>query len=152
MRRSTVQVCHGPDLFRSLASGRRDTGVKLVSVRITIRISDEVLPAAMTQARRRGQTLGQFIEPCGAIEISYEVGGGLDEDTRAARRAVKEAAEAQERAAEKSRAAARRLKARGLKGVEVAAVLGVSEQRVSQLLKPKASTKKTRGTRAKISA
>lgn len=69
------------------------------------------------------------------VRITPEVGDGLDEATRAARRAVKEAARSQARAAAMSRDAARRLKAKGLTGRDVAAVLGVSEQRVSQLLR-----------------
>lgn len=70
-----------------------------------------------------------------AVRITPEVGDGLDEATRAARRAVKEAARSQARAGAMSRDAARRLKAKGLTGRDVAVVLGVSEQRVSQLLR-----------------
>lgn len=44
-------------------------------------------------------------------------------------------AQAQERIATESRAIARELRARGLTGADTAAVLGVSPQRVSQLLK-----------------
>lgn len=44
-------------------------------------------------------------------------------------------AQAQERIATESRAIARELRARGLTGTDTAAVLGVSPQRVSQLLK-----------------
>ena len=69
------------------------------------------------------------------IEIVPEVGGGLDEKTRAARAAVAEADQAQRRAAARSRLAARDLRQAGLSGRDIAAVLKVSPQRVSQLLK-----------------
>jgi hypothetical protein len=60
------------------------------------------------------------------IEIVPEVGGGLDEKTRAARAAVAEADQAQRRAAARSRLAARDLRQAGLSGRDIAAVLKVS--------------------------
>jgi hypothetical protein len=69
-----------------------------------------------------------------ALKILPEVGGGLDTDIREAREIVTEAAELQQRAAERSRRVARRLKSQGLTGRDIARVLGVSPQRVSQLL------------------
>lgn len=69
-----------------------------------------------------------------ALEIVPEVGGGLDTDIREAREIVTTAAEMQQRAAERSRRVARRLKSQGLTGRDIARVLGVSPQRVSQLL------------------
>ena len=69
------------------------------------------------------------------VAITPEVGGGLDEQTRAAREAVTDADRAQRRAAAQSREAARRLRQAGLSGRDIAKVLDVSPQRVSQLLK-----------------
>jgi len=69
------------------------------------------------------------------VEVTPEIGGELGEQTTAARAAVAEADMAQRRAAAESRAAARRLRDAGLSGRDIAAVLRVSPQRVSQLLK-----------------
>jgi hypothetical protein len=68
------------------------------------------------------------------IDVIPHIGGGLDEAARGARDAVRQAEEAQRRAAAKSRSVARRLRAQGLSGRDIAAVLRVSPQRVSQLL------------------
>jgi hypothetical protein len=73
------------------------------------------------------------------VEIVPDIGGGLDEQTRAARAAVAEADQAQRRAAARSRQAARDLRQAGLSGRDIAAVLKVSPQRVSQLLKNSAA-------------
>lgn len=70
-----------------------------------------------------------------AIDISYVLGGGLDGEIAAARHATAAAAKQQTEAAVRSRKVARQLKSRVLRNREVAAVLGVSEQRASQLLK-----------------
>lgn len=69
-----------------------------------------------------------------AVNIVPEVGGGLDTDIREAREIVTKAAEMQQRAAERSRRVARSLKSQGLTGRDIARVLGVSPQRVSQLI------------------
>jgi DNA-directed RNA polymerase specialized sigma24 family protein len=69
------------------------------------------------------------------VTVTPEIGGGLDEETRAAREAVSAANQAQRQAAARSRAAARRLRQAGLTGRDIAKVLGVSPQRVSQLLR-----------------
>lgn len=68
------------------------------------------------------------------VEITPEIPGSLGTELAEARRAVADAADAQREAAAKSRAAARRLKAAGLSGRDIAAVLDLSPQRVSQLL------------------
>lgn len=73
------------------------------------------------------------------VEITPEIGGELGEQTRAARDAVSRADAAQRQAAAESRAAARSLRQAGLTGRDIAAVLKVSPQRVSQLLKSSAS-------------
>jgi DNA-directed RNA polymerase specialized sigma24 family protein len=69
------------------------------------------------------------------VEIIPEIGGGLDEQTRDARQAVTDADRAQRAAAERSREAARQLQRAGLSGRDIAKVLNVSPQRVSQLMK-----------------
>ena len=69
------------------------------------------------------------------VTIKPEVGDGLDEATQAAREAVTAADRAVREAAMQSRKAARDLKDAGLSGRDIAAILRVSAQRVSQLLK-----------------
>jgi DNA-directed RNA polymerase specialized sigma subunit len=69
------------------------------------------------------------------VVIKPEVGGGLDEATQAAREAVAAADRAMREAAARSRKVARELKEAGLSGRDIAAILRVSAQRVSQLLK-----------------
>ncbi len=69
------------------------------------------------------------------VVIAAEVGGGLDEEARAAREAVAAADRATREAAARSRKVARDLRDAGLSGRDIAAILKVSAQRVSQLLK-----------------
>ena len=69
------------------------------------------------------------------VTIKPEVGDGLDEATQAARDAVTAADRAVREAAMQSRKAAGDLKDAGLSGRDIAAILRVSAQRVSQLLK-----------------
>jgi DNA-directed RNA polymerase specialized sigma24 family protein len=69
------------------------------------------------------------------VIIHPEVGGGLDQAAEAAREAVAEAEQALRAAAVRSRQVARQLKHEGLSGRDIAAILHVSAQRVSQLLK-----------------
>lgn len=70
-----------------------------------------------------------------AVEVTPEIGHGLDEQATAARAAVRAAASAQQKAAAQSREAAHLLQHAGLTGRDIAAVLQVSPQRVSQLLR-----------------
>ncbi len=70
-----------------------------------------------------------------AVIIHTEVGGGLDQAADAAREAITEAEQALRAAAARSRQVARQLKQEGLSGRDIAAILHVSAQRVSQLLK-----------------
>lgn len=60
--------------------------------------------------------------------------GSLSRRVAATRRKVRAAAEAQEKAAAESRKIARELKDRGLSGKDIAEVLEVSPQRVSQIV------------------
>lgn len=83
-----------------------------------------------------------------AVDIAFKAEDDLDAEIREARRAAEEAATAQEVAAEKARSVARRLAGRKYKGVEIAAVLGVSKQRASQLVNPRQGAKRNRRTRA----
>jgi hypothetical protein len=69
------------------------------------------------------------------VEITPEIGGGVEVRAANARRAVAAAEETRRSAAAEQRAAARDLAAAGLPGRDIAVVLGVSAQRVSQLLK-----------------
>jgi DNA-directed RNA polymerase specialized sigma24 family protein len=69
------------------------------------------------------------------VVIRPEVGDGLDQAAEAAREAVAEAERALRAAAARSRQVARQLKREGLSGRDIAAILHVSAQRVSQLLK-----------------
>lgn len=70
-----------------------------------------------------------------AVLIRPEVGSGLDEEAEAARAAVSEAEHALRAAAARSRQVARRLRDEGLSGRDIAVILHVSAQRVSQLLR-----------------
>jgi hypothetical protein len=80
------------------------------------------------------------------VEITPEVGDDLDQAISDVRRKIAEAAKAQSRAAEESRALVRRLAAKGLSGKDTAHVLGVSPQRVSQLLRTDKAGHRKRST------
>jgi DNA-directed RNA polymerase specialized sigma subunit len=74
------------------------------------------------------------------IVIEPQVGGGLDSEADAAREALAEAEHALRAAAARSRQVAQRLSQEGLSGRDIAVILHVSAQRVSQLLKSAKST------------
>jgi hypothetical protein len=93
-------------------------------------LQDAEMMARDLISRRLGISKDAF-----AVKITPEIGDGLDEQTRAAREAVSAAEQAQRKAAVQSRDAARRLRQAGLTGRDIAKVLDVSPQRVSQLLK-----------------
>ena len=69
-----------------------------------------------------------------AVTITPEIGDGLDLRARKARDNTQAAIQAQKQAAEEARQLARDLKARGLTGRDIAKLLDVSPQRVSQLV------------------
>jgi DNA-directed RNA polymerase specialized sigma subunit len=69
------------------------------------------------------------------VVIVPEVGDGFDERIEHVRRSIREAEQAQAQAAERSRALVGQLATQGLTGKDIAKVLGISPQRVSQLLK-----------------
>jgi predicted XRE-type DNA-binding protein len=68
------------------------------------------------------------------VVIHPEIGDGLDEVVDAARGAVSEAEQALRAAALRSREVAQQLKQEGFSGRDIAVILHVSAQRVSQLL------------------
>jgi DNA-directed RNA polymerase specialized sigma24 family protein len=69
------------------------------------------------------------------VRITVTLDPALDEEIAAVRAAVDDAERAQRATAARSRALALRLRAAGLTGAEIAVVLGVSPQRVSQLMR-----------------
>jgi predicted transcriptional regulator len=79
------------------------------------------------------------------VSITPEIGDGLDEHIEETRQQIREAEQAQAQAAERSRALVRELAAKGLSGKDTAKVLGVSPQRVSQLLKAAAGEQRRVG-------
>jgi len=68
------------------------------------------------------------------VEIRPKIGDALDQEVTAAREAVSELFDRQRKVAMLSRTAAKDLAESGLSGVDIAVVLNVSPQRVSQLL------------------
>lgn len=68
------------------------------------------------------------------VDVTPEIGAGVDGELLNLRQADREVEAAQKRASAQRREIATQLKALGLSGREIAAVLGVSPQRVSQLL------------------
>lgn len=68
------------------------------------------------------------------VRITPVLDGNLAAEAEAARQAVRDAEHAQRMAAGQSRDIAKRLKAAGLSGADIAAVLKMSTQRVSQLV------------------
>jgi DNA-directed RNA polymerase specialized sigma subunit len=69
------------------------------------------------------------------VQITPEVPGGLSEEVATIRAEQQAVAARQAHLAARARDVARRLKEAGLTGSEVGAVMGVSEQRASQLLR-----------------
>jgi len=107
------------------------------------RVQCDQIPAALsTVTRLRDASAAQreaiaWVAEVPESEVEVDVHVVLPDDlgeiAEGARRSVREAAEAQREAAARSREAVARLKQLGLTGADVAEVLGVSPQRVSQL-------------------
>jgi hypothetical protein len=93
------------------------------------------LAEADTMVRDYIETLTGVDASGAQVVVTPEVGGGLDEEARAAREAVAAADRATRAAAARSRKVARDLKQAGLSGRDIGAILKVSAQRVSQLLR-----------------
>jgi uncharacterized protein YggE len=83
------------------------------------------------------------------VDVMPEVGDGLDQAAIEAREAVRAAEEAQRDAAARSRSVARQLKQKGLTGRDIAALLQLSPQRVSQLLRPSPTSRIGGGSTAR---
>jgi len=83
------------------------------------------------------------------IDVVPEVGDGLDQAATEAREAVRAAEEAQRGAAARSRSVARQLKEMGLTGKDIASLLHLSPQRVSQLLRPPSTSRSRDGSPAR---
>lgn len=102
-------------------------------------------PGAISQSRRLSDAVDLMTEAIAwvaeidpatvEIDLVPALPYGLADEVRAARDAVRESDERQREAAARSRAAARRLREAGLSGADTAVVLGVSPQRVSQLIR-----------------
>ena len=101
--------------------------------------------AGVTQSRSLGSDADEMIRSYVAMTrdvpadtVTYdlipEIAAELDAEAAAARRALRDAEAALNAAAARNRAAARHLRAAGLTGRDTAVVLGVSPQRISQLL------------------
>lgn len=71
------------------------------------------------------------------VRVTPEVGNGVDQKVERTREEISAAALAQIKAAESSRALVNELKELGLSGKDMAAVLGITPQRVSQLARPR---------------
>lgn len=106
-------------------------------------------PGAISQSRRLSDAARLMAEAIGFVaeleeapeEIAARIDlvpvlpAGLEDDVRQARAAVADLEHRQRDAAVLSRQAARRLREAGLSGADTAVVLGVSPQRVSQLVR-----------------
>lgn len=92
------------------------------------------LDSAEQMVRDYIETLTDHDTAADAVVIHPEVGSGLDEAAEVAREAMAEAEHALRTAAARTRKVAHDLKQQGLSGRDIAAILHVSAQRVSQLL------------------
>ena len=93
------------------------------------------LASAEQMARDYIETLTDHDTAADYVVIHPEVGSGLDDAAEAARKAMAEAERALRAAAARTREVAHELKQQGLSGRDIAAILHVSAQRVSQLLR-----------------
>ncbi|MGC7093603.1 hypothetical protein ACPZ19_02950 [Amycolatopsis lurida] len=91
------------------------------------------------EAQRMAADLVEMMEELApgefTVSIDFDIPGPLGEDVRRAKEATREADLAQRKAAERTREVVHRLLNSGLSKQDVAKVLHVSPQRVSQLVK-----------------
>jgi DNA-directed RNA polymerase specialized sigma subunit len=92
------------------------------------------LNSAAHMVRDYLQLDGHSVPDSDPFEWHYAIEGLGHDDIRSARAETREAARAPRAAAEECRALARGLKDKGVSGVEIAKILEVSPQRVSQLV------------------
>lgn len=105
----------------------------------------EVDGVGATQARNTRQAEEMAVDMVAAVidvqpieitvNITYEIPGHIGDEVKSARRAVAAAAEAQERAASESRRVVKEILELGMSQRDAARVLGVSPQRVNQLVR-----------------
>lgn len=108
-------------------------------------VSDERGPLIVLPARRLSaadRTVRDFVACRDGVDpesvqvrITVTFGTALDEEITAVRAALESAERTQRAAAARSRGLALRLRAAGLSGADIAVVLRVSPQRVSQLMR-----------------
>ncbi|WP_330177478.1 hypothetical protein OG875_30575 [Streptomyces sp. NBC_01498] len=119
------------DLPRVVAH-RIDDGWKLVMEGL-----EPAYVPRLSEAARRGRALMEAARVPGAdrgVQVSVDLGEELNRHVKASTQATVDAHRAQLKAAAYLRRTADALKAQGLTGRDIAHVLGVSPQRVSQLL------------------
>ncbi len=93
------------------------------------RLTDAVNAATSFIAERKGISRDQV-----GTQLSVELSADLEPERRASTEAHLKAKRAQDEAALAYRKLAKRLQESGISGAEIALILGVSRQRVSQLL------------------
>jgi hypothetical protein len=130
----TVTGTNAPDVIEVRVRAEREGRLWV------LRVED----GGITQARHLGEIedmvtdyvalmRGIDSERVRVVVTGIDPGGGLDAEITAVRAAQTEASQAQEAAAIRLRQTARSLREKGLTGPEIAQILGVSKQRVSQL-------------------
>jgi hypothetical protein len=110
-----------------------------------LHVSDERGPLVVLPARRLSGAerkvreyvaCAEGVEPPSVqVRITVRFGNGLDDEVAAVRADLERAERAQRDAAARSRRLALRLREAGLSGADIAVVLRVSPQRVSQLVR-----------------
>lgn len=126
--------------YKVTAIRRDETGDWLVrvpdvgSAAVVRRLSNAVEMASLAIEANTDNAPGTY-----ALDMSIQVGDGIDAEVGKAKALADNAAELRLRATDQMRHAARHMDRLGLKGAEIAVVLDVSPQRVSQLLNEEAA-------------